>query len=248
VNAAPPDPYELTRLTLESRSRRFRNLVVWVVAIWLAAAATAAVLWSWKPLLGWLLAVPACGLFVTLDARAVARWRADLLDEWAAGRLDLDALHDGLTAIKLLPTGTIAGMLAPLPTRTRLACFPDPKPLTRAALAATVREMDSALTRQTATATLAAGATAFLIVIAPVAESLWPLTGLPVALGLFLSARRVGARPPGRWRHRIAELRAAGLESLAFAELAGRLAWESFPPGARENWLATPVVRDAGGK
>ncbi len=236
--AAPPtNPYPFTAAVLTRRARRYRDLVVLVVLIGFAAPGAALLLWSWQPLLGWLLVVPACGAFVTLDARAVARWRAALLDGWVAGTLDLDAVRDGLTGIKLLPPATLAGMLDPLPTRARLGCFPDPKPPVREALAATVSAIDAALVRRTALAGCAATVTLSLLAAAAVAGSWWPLAGLPVSLALSRAARRIGSAPTRRWLRRVAGSGVGQPAGAAFAALAGKLDWIGLPPGASGRWL-----------
>lgn len=227
-----------TRLSLECRSARYRNLVVCVSLIGLAALIAALALWSPRPLLAWLLIVPVCGSFLIRDARAVARWRADLLEGWVAGTLDLDALREGLTSIKILPAATIAGMVDPLPTRARLQCFPDPKPLVRAALAATVLGIDRALIVRTAVAALALTVTIVLVAVAAAIGSWWPLVGLPLSFAHSIAARRIGSRPSRSWLRTMTSCRDRGLNPPQFTELAARLAWDSLPPGSCQNWLS----------
>ena len=242
---ASDDPLRQVVDLINRRSGRYRNLVVLVVAIGFAAPVAALALWDWRALLGWLLVPPLTGLFLFLDARAVARWRSDLLDGWIAGTLDLDALREGLTSIKLLPALTIAGMVDPLPTRARLQCFPDPKPHTREALAATVRAIDGVLVLRTAIATLAATATLALVAVAAITGSWWPIVGLPLTISLSRASRRIGSRPPRHWVRQVATLRDRGLDADVFAELAGRLAWEPLPPAASEKWRRSAREKSA---
>jgi hypothetical protein len=233
-----PAALAATRETFTRRAARYRNLVVAVVLIGFVAPVAAVVLWSWRPLLGWLLVVPVSAAFFALDARSVARWRAALLDGWAAGTLSLDSLRDGLTAIRQLPPATLAAMLAPLPTRARLDRSADLSSETREAVAATVRAIDAAVVRRTALAAIAVAVGAAGLAAAAAAGSWWPLAGLPVALALNLVARRIGSRPPRGWVRRVRDLRGRGLDAAAFAELAGRLDWSPLPAGARDRWLA----------
>lgn len=223
-------------------------LVVVVSLVGLAAPIAAIAFWNWRPLLGWLAVPVFTGLFLFLDARAVARWRTALVNGWVTGLLDLDALRDGLTAIKVLPAGTISGMVDPLPTRARLQCFPDPKPLAREALAATVQSIDHVLVLRTGIAALAASATIILIAVAAAVASWWPIIGLPPTIALSIAARRIGSNPPRRWVRKIAAFRDRGLDTETFAGAARRLAWESLQPGADEKWLRIACNKSDSGK
>ena len=168
----PPDDGEgltLTRELLNRRSRHYRDLVVAVGVVGLTVPVAALVLDEWRFLLTWLLIAPIVGLFLALDARSVVRWRSSILDGWVAGVLDLDALVEGLTSIKLLPARTIAGLVDPLPTRARLGCFPDPKPLVREALAATIRAIDGLQLSRLVSAVAALTAAAALVALAAAA-------------------------------------------------------------------------------
>lgn len=236
----PPDPgaaITLTRQLLDRRSARYRSLVVVISLVGFAAPAVALASWQWRPLLGWLLVPVLTCLFLVLDARSVARWRSDILDGWLAGTIDLDAFRDGLSAIKVLPARTIASLVDPLPTRARLECFPDPKPLIREALATTVRAIDGCLVWRTVAAVLVLTATVALLASAALLGSVWPLVGLPLAVGLNRFTRRIGLQPPWSWVRRVAELKSQGLDAPAFAQLARQLAWEPLPAHARERWL-----------
>ena len=241
MSSIPPDLpqtlYSFTAEVLDRRSRRYRNLVVAVALVGLVAPVAALALWDWRPLLGWLSVVPFVGLFLALDARSVARWRSALLDGWAAGTFDLDALREGVAAIKTLPAGTVAGMLDPLPTRARLGCFPDPPPLIREALAATVRAIDTSLLRRMAAGVVALTTTVALLGSAAAFGSAWPLVGLPLTVGLGRLARGLGSHPPPDWGRRVTEMRRCGLDVPTFTTLAARLAWDPLPTRARDQWL-----------
>jgi hypothetical protein len=228
-----------TAALLDRRTRGYRNLVVVVALIGLAAPVVALVAWDWRPLLGWLLIVPAAGGGLLLDARAVIRWRGELLDAWAAGRADLDALRDTLGSIRSLPARTITGMLDPLPTRRRLGTPADPPLPLRRLLADTVQHIDSTSLWGMAVGLVGLTMVAASCATAAVAGSLWPLVGVPVGLMLGWFARRVGSRPSTKWlRGLTAALQQGDGQAPAFVELAGRLAWDGLPAGGRRRWLA----------
>ncbi len=105
----------ITTQTLALRAARFRNFVVAVVAVALAAMLWALLQTSWQPLLGLILLVPLCGAFLYLDARTVHRWQDHILETWAQDKLDLDIFSDTLTAIRALPPRTLRAMLDTLP-------------------------------------------------------------------------------------------------------------------------------------
>jgi hypothetical protein len=71
---------------------------------------SALVLWSWRPLVGWLLAVPITALFLWLDARLVRRWRESILAAWVCDALGLEQFRAAMSRIKYLPTSTLTGM------------------------------------------------------------------------------------------------------------------------------------------
>jgi hypothetical protein len=151
-----------------------------VVLIGLAAPVAALVMWDWEPLLGGLLIVPAVGVGLTLDARAVARWRREVLAAWVAGRLDLDVLRDSFTSVKPLPARTLAGLFDPLPART------PPAP----AVADAVRAADRAAVRGMVVGTAGLTILVAAVGVAAAVGSAWPLVGLPLGLTVCWLARR----------------------------------------------------------
>lgn len=177
------DALAATRTLLDQRGRGYRNLVVVVVLVGLAAPVVALVAWDWRPLLGGLLAVPAVGVGLTLDARSVARWREELLSAWLGAATDLDALRDSFTAIKSLPASTLAGLFDPLPARP-------PPEVDRQAMADAVIGADRAAVRGMTLGT--AGLTVLVIAAGTAAAvgSAWPLVGIPPGLALNWLARR----------------------------------------------------------
>ena len=49
----------------------------------------------------------ACGLFFSLDALSVNRWRTRLLAFWLVGRLDIDDFRYALSSMRHLPTSPL---------------------------------------------------------------------------------------------------------------------------------------------
>lgn len=192
-----PNPFALTAHLLDRRGRGYRNLVVAVVLVGLTAPVVSLVAWDWRPLLGWLLAVPAVGVGLTLDARSVAGWRREVLGAWVAGRLDLDTLRDSFASIKPLPAHTLAGLFDPLPTRP-------PPDVDRQAGADAVIAADRAAVRGMTLGTAGLTVIAAAAGTAAAVGSAWPLVGVPLGLALNWLARRrilprsgIGTAHPG---------------------------------------------------
>lgn len=228
----------LTRELLNRRSRRYRDLVIAVAVVGLAVPIAVLVVGEWRILLAWLLTIPMVGFFLVLDAWAVASWRSRLLDGWVAGTIDLDALVEGFTSIKMLPARTIASLIAGLPTRARLECFPDPKPLIREALATMVRAIDRLLLNRLIASVAALTIASVLVALAAALGSLWPLVAVPIVYGIGQVAQHLSFRPPRGWANQLADWKGGGLDVKVFVQLAGRLGWEPLPVRIREKWLS----------
>ena len=98
------------------RAARFRNLVVAVVAVVGACLSCAAVLVSWKPLLGVLSLVTVVGAFLWADDRLVDDWRRKIADLWVHQGLDLDIFAKAMGGFPCSPRALL-GMLGTLPTK-----------------------------------------------------------------------------------------------------------------------------------
>jgi len=105
-----------TITTIDTRARYFRNLVVSVVVLTLGSMGWVAVTWTFLPLAGLLLLIPAGGLFFFLDAKLLNDWRSRLLDAWVRKEIELRGFCDAVSAIPTLPKETLQSMLATLPT------------------------------------------------------------------------------------------------------------------------------------
>jgi hypothetical protein len=228
---SPPAFREALTLTvhlLESRARRYRNLVIAVLAVVFASAVWAGIQWSLSPLLG-LLSLPClCGLFFCLDALSVNRWRTQILTFWLAGRLDIDDFQYALKSMKDLPTKTIEAMLGSLPTREVVAMPVGATPVLRQGLAATLTCIHSCEAARSVAATAAWIVGTTSVAAAIIAESWLPGFGvlliLPV-LGAGTIWRLLQLR---RWRHAVLALFPDGEGLGVFVDAAARLDWESF--------------------
>lgn len=113
--SASKDALRLTTSTIDRRAFHFRNLVVLVVLLVLACPVGALVLWSPRPLIGWLAVWPLCASYLVVDSWLVARWQRTLLGNWSMGDLHLEDFTQSISSLKMLPAATLRAMLATLP-------------------------------------------------------------------------------------------------------------------------------------
>lgn len=104
-----------TITTIDTRARYFRNLVVTVVVLTVGSIGWAAVTWTFSPLAGLLLLLPACGLFFFLDAKLLNDWRSQLFDAWLRKDIEFRDFCEAVSAIPRLPKDTLQRMLTTLP-------------------------------------------------------------------------------------------------------------------------------------
>jgi hypothetical protein len=185
-----------TTKTIETRARYFRNLVVAVVALTLISILWAAVTRTIWPLASLLFVLPVCGLFFLLDARHLDAWRSQLLDAWIKKEIDFRALHEAVTAVPMLPKGTVRGMLSTLPTAGDLVTEQRISSSTREGVAAAVAGVHAGQSDTLALKTAAAAIVSGSLVIAAALRRWEPLLGslavafLPI-LGKWLRRRRI---------------------------------------------------------
>jgi hypothetical protein len=109
--------HEIVQLTLraiEDRARVYRNTVVAVSLVVLAAPVLALVLWSARPLAAWLISIPITIVFLWYDRWIVDRWRRQVMTQCASRGLDLAVVLQILPSQRHLPENTLAGMLEEL--------------------------------------------------------------------------------------------------------------------------------------
>jgi hypothetical protein len=180
---------ERTTETIEIRARYFRNHVIAVVALCLAAAVCAVAMRAPVALLGMFFLIPLAGLFFFADSSSLARWRAELLAGWVRRDLDFAALRVALGSTPTLPKQTVLGMLATLPDLGELPVeqrIPTPIRATVAAVSGEIQRRNRAVlgVRIAASALAVSG-----VVVSVMVSSSIPLVGLlalcllPVATG-----------------------------------------------------------------
>jgi hypothetical protein len=173
---------------LAHRATLFRNLVAWVVVISISSVAAALIARSLAPLTGVLYAIPACGFFFLADARALDRWRSELLGCWTRGEIELTAFRLAIRANPGVPKHTTEAMLASLPAINSLVAEQLIAEATRRAAYADC-ELSHRLQRDTILLTTAASA----LVATVVSGSLWIHSPTPLAcltiLGMYRVAR-----------------------------------------------------------
>ncbi len=197
-----------TTKAIDHRARYYRNLIVAVSAISLGSIGWAVVSWSFSPLVGVVLLVPACGLFFFLDGRLLDDWRSGLIAAWANKDLDFQAFRHAAGAMPALPKGTLQSMLATLPRAKDLVAEQDISSSTREGVAAAVAAVQACQSDTVAVKAATSGFVSTLMVVAVVSRTWKPLLGflalllLPLVRG-WLKRRRIAI-----WQQRILTSRA----------------------------------------
>jgi hypothetical protein len=106
---------DLTTQTIDMRAKAFRNLIVAVVFVIFGTLAWAMIARQVQALSGLILLIPLCGLFFFLDSKLLNQWRSQLFAHWSKKELDFRNFCDAVSAIPVLPKGTLQSMLASLP-------------------------------------------------------------------------------------------------------------------------------------
>lgn len=171
---------------IDLRARYFRNLIVTVVSIG-ALVVVAAFVAGARALWGWLLFVPACGVFFYIDARVLNRWRRTTLAAWIPREIDLEVLRKTLQAKAAIPKGTLEGMLSTMPQVGDLVAEQQLATPTRRAIAAA-----SLAAHEGRASALLLQAIASGIAVGSVLAALWMRTYAPL-LGLLPAAIVPGA-------------------------------------------------------
>ena len=104
----------LTTQAIEKRVKWFRNLIISVVAVALTSLILALIQLSWQPLMGLILFVPLCGVFLYLDSHLVNHWQERILQMWVQGDLDLTIFYNSMLTIRMFPQRMFQGMLKTL--------------------------------------------------------------------------------------------------------------------------------------
>jgi hypothetical protein len=224
------DAFNLTTATIDRRTFHYRNLVILVVLIIAISLVGAKVFDSAIPMAGLFFLVPLCGGFFWLDAVLVSRWRERILRMWIDEQLDLDGLVKAVNSVRVLPTGTVQGMLGGLPTSDKVPDAGKLSPAMKQALATTLRAIGGGENDRVGFASLAYLLGAVVGTTALVLGSWLPLTGILLAVPLFGIAWCVKAARWRSWRQALATLQSQhGLELKSYCRLAAKLNWGSVP-------------------
>ena len=158
---------DATESAIQRRAILYRNQIA-VFGLGTCAIFAGAVLYSWRVLAGLAFLMPISGAFLALDARLVGEWRLSLLPPWTRKEIDFTAFRQAITTHPKLPSGTLGGMLALLPTAETLTKEQAIRPDTRRAVAVVVTaaarvQLGNVISRVTASAIAAVG---FVVAIA----------------------------------------------------------------------------------
>jgi hypothetical protein len=227
----------LTKQTIETRSARFRDLVVLVVGLAAACLVCTLVLRSWEPLLGLLLLVPLAGVFVWRDASLVNDWRRGIAELWIHDRLELEIFSTAVRGIPIFPSGMLGGMLAILPTKERGVGTAAFSRAMREALAGALELIGRCQRDQTALSTLAYTIGLTSLALALLRHSWMPLAGLLLLVPIRSLGFRIAVLRFRPWWRRVRELLPRECERSAFIEAAGRLDWEPIPAATKRRLL-----------
>ena len=241
---SPSSPLDLTARVIESRTRRFRNLVIGVVGISLIATGGALAWWSWRPLMGFVLLVPVCGCFACHDAHLVGKWQRQIMDMWTEGKLDLNDFTGSIMQVRMFPGHTLRTMLAdlPVPQDARAGRRIDPR--TRSALGRTMLALTRCHHDRAASATLTRTIALASLALAGVLRSWLPFWGLALILPVVGVTRHTIHARLKRLQRGLVEMRDAGdLDAQSFTTAAADLDWESTPEAGRLALLGSLTNR-----
>jgi hypothetical protein len=232
-----------TITTIDTRARYFRNLVVAIVVLTLGSMVWAVVTWTFSPLAGLLLLLPAGGLFFFLDAKLLNDWRSRLLDAWVMKDIEFRAFCDAVSAIPTLPKETLQSMLATLPSAADLSTEQRISSGTREVTAA--RATANYVCQSDAMALKATGfalATGSLLIV--VILWMWqPILGITVLAAFPMLRKWLRRRRLKALGERIAALRAKpDFINGTYRELVARLPWSPISPAEKRAFFTRSSV------
>jgi len=228
---------QLTKHTIDARAARFRNLVVAVVAVVGACLLGAAVLVSWKPLLGVLLLVTLVGAFLWADDRLVDDWRRKITGLWVHQGLDLDIFARAMRGIPIFPPRVLLGMLRTLPTKETGISAAGLTPPLRQAVGEALSTISRCHADRTALATLAYTAGLASLAWAAIIGSWVPVAGCLLALPLLGLSHASTSLRLRSWQWQVRQILPEETDRRSFAAIARQLDWGSIPSPRKEKWL-----------
>jgi hypothetical protein len=231
---------ELTTRTIDRRTFYFRNLVVVVVLIGLVSIVWAIVRLSVWPLLGLLLWLPSVAVFFILDTLVVNRWRNRLLAMWTDSELRMESFVQTVAAIRLIPPGTLHGMLLTLPPGDAISAVDKLPAVVKRAVALTLQTIHDCERDRSVSGSIASALVAASVMVAIIQRSWIPLAGVLLFLPAVALARYLRVARWHRWRRLIGNMKSQeGLESKRFVEAAARLDWSPISRILKERLLST---------
>jgi hypothetical protein len=232
-----------TITTIDTRARYFRNFVVSVVVLTVGSLGGGAVTWTFSPLAGLLLLLPAGGLFFFLDAKLLNDWRSRLLDAWVKKDIEFRVFCEAVSAIPTLPKETLQSMLATLPSAGDLSVEQQ--------ISSTIREMTAAATTMMHACefdAMALKATGFAIATGSLITAgilgMWqPTLGITM-LALFPFMRKwLRRRRLRALGERIAALRAKpDFSNATYGELVATLPWQPISPVEKRGFFTNSSI------
>jgi len=228
------DPFrhaiDLTTKTIDRRTFHFRNTIIAVVVIALAAVISALVLRSWKPLTGFFLLPTVIGFFIVADTVIVGYWRRTVTGYWAQGRLEFPLFVQTIGMMKALPKATIEGMLRLLPQQCSFVTAEQVK--LRGALGNTDAAIVNTQLLHVVRSVAVGAAVPVSLGICLVMFSPVPLWGAAVLPPLFVAVMLFERSIWGKWRQEVKTAVAEGAFGRdVFCKAAAFLVWDFEKPG-----------------
>ena len=223
---------DLTCVAIGARSGLFRNQAVAVVGVCTTTLIASLMLREPIALLALLGVAPVSGIFLGLDHRRVAHWRAIILDHWAQGEIDLMAFGKAMRANTLLPPVTLESMLTLLGSTQDDRPMPAASAATRRAVLDVVRLADGLAQQQLAWKVVVAAIVAIGVIYATAVQA-WAALAAPALACAAL---------PGILGWRRASIKRRSRASVALARQVG-----DFDAGALHGLLARLPLGHAAG-
>lgn len=230
----------LTTQAIDARAARFRNLVIVVVGVAIISMVWAVFRMSWQPLLALLILMPLCAAFLYLDIALVNHWQEQIVDMWVREFLDLDIFSDTMSSLRMLPSRTLKSMLCPLRNNQNALTSGQIPPVTRKALAMTLKTISRCQNDRTAFVAFAYILCCTFLALAGIRWSLPSLLGLLFVLPLIAAFKWTNDWRFRRLRKQIVGMKQEqGIELSNYVEVAAQLDWESIPHKKKDRLLSS---------
>jgi hypothetical protein len=226
-----------TANTINARMSYFKKLIISIVVIILASATWSVIQISWQPLLGLVLLVPLCGIFLCLDTYLIGRWQHQILGMWTQGSLNLGIFFDTMAKIRTLPLHTLNGMLATIPTVDDLLIENDISLDIRNALLATLQIINHCQIDRIIFATIACALGLGSLAFAVILWSWFPLPGLLSVIATVIIGRWLSFFRFRRLMQQISTINLQDADIKTFVNLAAQLEWGSITDKQKDGFF-----------